>query len=299
MRIEDMPENHDYSWDNGNYSGEYDRKLDGNAPKEIEPGMTIDYSKFIPMIPHFKTDSLRVHSMMQLCKLPKQVRGGYGRVEEHSIDHQLDEDYLKELRDAFSKLWRHYNRDCTLSFTLDTTNTQKFLSFSKEMPKLQTLCQNDSLENTVLFIRQNQEAFPKKLPLHIQFGLDGKWDKPRESYSSIGNNNLKATLAKIKSLRDELFQYMKPIITIHEAVGEPSSFNISNIPYFYELANGIKLNRLSILIDFDENRIDQGEGLAMEAFLRRCPVIKGLHIGAGSPDILSWAANEALNTGGL
>ncbi|KAF9169394.1 hypothetical protein BGX20_010382 [Mortierella sp. AD010] len=311
-RIDDMPENHNYNCNNRKYCGEYAQEFDGNTPAETDSGMTIDYSKCIPKIPIFTTEALRVHSMIQLCKLPKSVaefvspalyiQSGYGRVEKHSIEHQIDDDYLKELHKAFSQLWQHYNRECTDSFTLDIANAQRFLPFSKEMPKLRTLCLDrcskmtaSHLKNTVLFIKQNQETFPNKPPLYIQFGLD-KWDLSQESYNSLGNSNLKTTLAEIKCRRDELFQYMKPLITIHEAVGEPPFFNISNIPYFYEHADGIKLNRLWGLFDFDENRIDQGEGPAIEPFLRRCFALKILCIGAGSPDILSWAANEVVDT---
>ncbi|KAG0007507.1 hypothetical protein BGZ80_004590 [Entomortierella chlamydospora] len=306
-RIDDMPKNHDYDCNNRKYGGEYGQEFDGNAPEEMDSGMIIDYSKFIPKIPGpFDGSTMQATKEHGGWVSPElYIQSDYGRLEKHSVDHQVEDDYLNELHKAFSKLWQHYNHECTDSFTLDIANAQRFLPFSKEMPKLHTLCLDryskmtaSHLKNTVLFIKQNQETFPNKPPLYIQFGLD-QWDLPEESYSSLGNNSLKTALAEIKCRRDELFQYMKPLITIHEAVGEPPFFNISNIPYFYEHADGIKLNRLWGLSDFDENRIDQGEGPAIEPSLRRCSALKVLWIGAGSPDILSWAANEVMGTDGF
>ncbi|KAG0018312.1 hypothetical protein BGZ80_007332 [Entomortierella chlamydospora] len=93
---------------------------------------------------------------------------------------------------------------------------------------------------------------------------------------------------------------MKPAIAIYEAAGDLlKEIHITNIPYFYEQANGIKANHLMLITDLDEDRIDQGEGPSMEVFLKRCPCVSALRIGAGSPNMLSWAANEALSASDL
>ncbi|KAF9996684.1 hypothetical protein BGZ79_009592 [Entomortierella chlamydospora] len=154
------------------------------------------------------------------------------------------------------------------------------------------------MENTVLFIKQNREAFPRKRLLNIEFG--NNWDIPKWT-SSIGNlTNLEVALAKIKSRRDKTFEHMKPAIAIYEAAGDLlKEIHITNIPYFYEQANGIKANHLMLITDLDEDRIDQGEGPSMEVFLKRCPCVSALRIGAGSPNMLSWAANEALSASDL
>ncbi|KAF9159402.1 hypothetical protein BGX21_003066 [Mortierella sp. AD011] len=211
-----------------------------------------------------------------------------------------------ELHDALTKLWNHFNRQHILSYSLDMSLAQNFLSFSKEMAKLQTLrldrplnMTDSHLENTVLFIKQNREAFPRKRLLNIEFG--NNWDIPKWTGSNISNiTNLEVALVGIKSRRDKTFEYMKPVIAIYEAVGDLlREIRITNIPYFYERANEIKADRLMLISDLDEDRIDQGEGPSMEVFLRRCPCVNTLKIGAGSPDTFSWAANEALSASDL
>ncbi|KAF9209174.1 hypothetical protein BGZ49_005961 [Haplosporangium sp. Z 27] len=168
----------------------------------------------------------------------------------------------------------------------------KVLPLSKKMAKLQVLhisrplnITDSQLENTVLFIKQNREAFPgKQLTIHFTNG----WVIP----------NVFKGASRDKDVRDRLFQFMKPSIAIYEAAREPKTIYATSIPYFYQNADEIYLDRLRQLVDLDENRHDQDEGPSMDSFLKRCTGVRELEIRVGSPNMLSWAADEALKSSG-
>ncbi|KAG0018313.1 hypothetical protein BGZ80_007333 [Entomortierella chlamydospora] len=128
----------------------------GDDLKGIEPTMTTDYSKFVADIPRFDEIPIRAYLMIRLCKLPAKMRAGRiqhpqkvdDKVEEHTLSQQRDHRYKEELYNSLTKLWDHFNRQHILSYSLDMTLAQNFLSFSKEMAKLQTLRLDRPLDMT-------------------------------------------------------------------------------------------------------------------------------------------------------
>ncbi|KAF9109967.1 hypothetical protein BGX27_006944 [Mortierella sp. AM989] len=224
--------------------------------------------------------------------------------EEHTLEQQSDDDYIWKIRQAFSDLWIHFNYDCLTEFSFDISEAHRLLPFSMKMAKLQTLqihrdiMADSYLENTILFIKQNQSSYPRKPSLDI--ALEGNWYYNDDDFDDLDtNDSITVHNAKVKRRRERIYSYMKPAAAIYKAVGRPRSITVTNFPRFYEDARELKLDRLRELCDEDIDRIDQEEGPDMEAFLRRCANLRKLSLSVGNPDLLTWAAAEALSSGGL
>ncbi|KAF9378672.1 hypothetical protein BGX21_002845 [Mortierella sp. AD011] len=223
--------------------------------------------------------------------------------EEHTLEQQHRRSYASLLREALVDMWLYYNYDSVTAVNYEMALARKYLPLSTKMPKLQSLCLNrptvmlDSyIEDTILFIKQNQAAFPRKPTIDIEF--DGSWcffgdDDIDASYNPM---DLSAYNTSRKDRWERAFLYMEPAIAVYQAVGRPRVMRIDGIPNFYGHARNIDLSRLRVLCDRDLERIDRGEKAEMEAFLRRCQSLKELTLGVGNHNVLSWAATDALNS---
>ncbi|KAF8941382.1 hypothetical protein BGZ58_010174 [Dissophora ornata] len=163
------------------------------------------------------------------------------------------------------------------------------------------------VSHTTLFIQQNQATFPRKpkLDLEFEYGWHAYDDEDDDednidAYIGLDFKTREAIQkARIKAQRERLFRFMRPKILLYEAVGQPRTIKVDEIPFFYKHAQRIGLDRLREFRDEDLDRIDQGEGLEMQAFLRRSENMRHLTLGAGDPNLLSWAAVEAMEASGL
>ncbi|KAG0006931.1 hypothetical protein BGZ80_005086 [Entomortierella chlamydospora] len=232
--------------------------------------------------------------------------------EEHTLQEQCHPVYTDKLQEALMKLWFHCNHDYITSFTFDIYNADFYLPFATKMRKLQALnfpkprsVLSDNLtESAVLFIKQNQETFSRKSQLDVEF--DSGWfmeegDYPRDGIDEFDmfSVDLATYNERMQKRRRHALNFMKPMLSILEAAGLPTSMSVEEVPFFYDNAHAIGTDRLLDFTDTDQSRFEQGEGPAMEAFLRRCGNLKTLCLGVGSANMLSWAADEALRDLGL
>ncbi|KAF9579227.1 hypothetical protein BGW38_004600, partial [Lunasporangiospora selenospora] len=70
----------------------------------------------------------------------------------------------------------------------------------------------------------------------------------------------------------------------------------SFLPGFYEEADAVGTGNLRKLVDAFAERLDAGEGPAMEAFLRRCHQLRKLTLEVGSPYLFRWAVQPKTAT---
>ncbi|KAF8975080.1 hypothetical protein BGZ46_009460 [Entomortierella lignicola] len=225
-------------------------------------------------------------------------------VEQHSTYQQLNPKYTRELRNAFAEMWFRYNFDSIISFYFDITQVQKYLPLSTKMSMLRFLNINGEqrfppldLENTILFIKQNQAAFPNKQPLIVNFYRSVHKSYTDEEGLDDALMDFTTYMAKHRDFRDKDFLYMRAAISIYEAVRKPSVMRVSRIPKFYEHAADIDLEGLREFDDMDMERSEQGEGPKREVFLRKCHNLRELSLAVDSHDVLSWAVNEATELG--
>ncbi|KAF8959562.1 hypothetical protein BGZ46_001730 [Entomortierella lignicola] len=220
--------------------------------------------------------------------------------EEHPLDLQCSDYYTQLLNRALDEMWLHYNFDSTTSFYFNMTSAQKYLSLSTKMANLKVLylsrpdtILDSHIENTVLFIRRNQTAFPKKCSLDVRFA--GNWHV-HEEFIIESVDYSTARLNIYKTMRRERSQiiskHMKPAIPILEAVQTPSILNANGFPGFYENVKNIELGRLVKFSDMDKERTEHGEGPGRKDFLRRCDNLRKLRLEVDRHDILTWIADE-------
>ncbi|KAF9349474.1 hypothetical protein BGX26_012236 [Mortierella sp. AD094] len=239
--------------------------------------------------------------------------GSDGEDEVHTIKEQESSIYITQIRKALLKLFFYYNHDCITSFTFDLSVADSYLPFATKMRKLQALrfpkprsIVSDNLtKSAVLFIKQNQETFSRKSQLEVEF--ESGWFMDSDDYPLEDDFN-EADLflmdaetynVRMRNRRLHAINFMKPMVSILEAVGLPSSMSVEEVPLFYERAHAIGTDRLRDFTDTDQSRFEQGEGPAMEAFLKRCENLETLNLGVGSAEMLSWAADKALGNRGL
>ncbi|KAF8978464.1 hypothetical protein BGZ46_006446 [Entomortierella lignicola] len=218
---------------------------------------------------------------------------------EHSLDLQRRHAYTRPLRWALADMWLHCNFDSITSFYFEMVDAHIYLPLASKMAKIELLYLNrettmsDShLENTIQFIMKNQEAFPRKQPLDVMLYNGWYYYDEDEDDFNIALIDLDSHKAKCRKRRQAMSRYMKPATTIYNAIGKPSMLQIGNIPYFYEDAKNIKLERLKEFADDDLERMDFGEGSDREEFLRRCDNLRKLTLAVGSPDVFSWMLDE-------
>ncbi|KAG0309394.1 hypothetical protein BGZ98_002900 [Dissophora globulifera] len=231
---------------------------------------------------------------------------------EESGDYDSDEysiyswlGYRSHVEVAFEFLILHYNFDCITSFTFRISEATSYLALAPKMAKLQRLCLSREktisdihVNNTVLFIQQNQAAFPRKprLDLKLSYGwhiLDDNGDDGESSHNFPAPDLAVVEgrqLSRIRKQRERFFHYMKCVITLYEAVGRPRAIFVGKLPLFYEHSQGIDLDGLLDFDDTEMDRIDHGEGPAMGAFFRRCKSLRELKLRVDSHTLFSWAA---------
>ncbi|KAG0304038.1 hypothetical protein BGZ99_002526, partial [Dissophora globulifera] len=250
---------------------------------------------------------------------PAEESGGDDSDEdaEHSLEQQRENSYKSRLGDAVEYLLLHYNFDCITSFTFHMSKAASYLALAPKMAKLQRLSlgresamPSISVNNTVLFIQQNQAAFPRKprLDLELLYGWhvfdDDTFEEDTSEnplyFSALELSVLEGLqLSKIRTMREHVFRHMRHMITLYEAVGRPRAIRVAQLPLFYEHSQGIDLDGLLEFDDTEIDRIDHGEGPAMKAFFRRCKSLRELKIGVDSHTLFSWAAVEAMHAAGL
>ncbi|KAF9197644.1 hypothetical protein BGZ49_001826 [Haplosporangium sp. Z 27] len=220
--------------------------------------------------------------------------------EEHPLDLQYSDYYTQLLNRALDEMWLHYNFDSITSFHFNMTSAQKYLSLSTKMANLKVLylsrpdtILDSHIENTILFIRRNQTAFPKKCSLDVRFA--GNWHVHEDfiigsvDYSTARLNIYK-TMCRERS--QIISKHMKPAIPILEAVQTPSILNANGFPGFYENVKNIELGRLVKFSDMDKERTEHDEGPGRKDFLRRCDNLRKLRLEVDRHDILTWIADE-------
>ncbi|KAF9436153.1 hypothetical protein BGZ76_004689 [Entomortierella beljakovae] len=271
------------------------------------PCMTLDYSKYYGMASRYNWYYLHHYLMIRLRRLPNNTLDK-DEVEEHSMEQQSQSLYRQQLCLALNGLWVHYNHDSLTSFELGFSSAQEYLPLSRSMAKLQdlfidresSLIPDHLLAHIVTFIKQNQEAFPRKPPLDVHFRRGwGVFDDNKTS--SINSHNeldvdIQLVLARCRERRKRYLPLSMTALAILEAVGHPKVIQAHYIVNFYNYSQEIKLDRLQELGDTDQCRMDEGEGLAMRLFLRQCKRLAKLKLGVGNPDLFSWCAMENLET---
>ncbi|KAF9437679.1 hypothetical protein BGZ76_011659 [Entomortierella beljakovae] len=273
-------------------------------------GMTVDYSRFNQKM----WLSKNLYSIVRLRKLPKSIRPTTNDINDgESSDEDSDElvtkfqnsnDYETQYRLAAHSMWLHYNGDCISILYLDMAYAHFFLQYATKMSKLDTLYinrsldrSNSGLDDTILFIKTNQSAFPRKKTINIFLGNNWSYSG-NHHVRDAGNMDLVAYMDAIKRQRVQQFKFYKPLVDILEATGSPRTLDIRSIPFFYNHAQQISANNLWELLDnTDRSGVEESRG--MEEFLRRCYNLRILRLGVGNEDPLSWIAvkdhNESLS----
>ncbi|KAG0317957.1 hypothetical protein BGZ97_004587 [Linnemannia gamsii] len=297
---------------------DYDSSSVQQEEKEEIP-MTIDYSKFMTELDGYQWQYIEFHRFIRLIKMPASLRdvpeiySGSGEIaeqatsggesieehesqaaaaeddqeDEHTEELQQNDDYKDVIREGIAQMMLHYNVECITDYSFHVSEASKNLPLAPKLAKLRRLHvhRDDSLpqkhiQDTIAFIRLNKKAFPRKPCL--QLGFDYRWSMFDSSeYTSI------------KEARNAMFNLTKSKLELYEAVGEPAELYIGYIPGFYGLAGNISTERLLILDDEYQFRIDLGEGPDMEAFLRRCHRLDTIRMEVGHPYLFSWAAQHA------
>ncbi|KAF9207076.1 hypothetical protein BGZ49_001233 [Haplosporangium sp. Z 27] len=226
---------------------------------------------------------------------------GRNENERHSLHQQLESHYTDQLRNAFSEMRLHFDFESITSIDIDTADAQKYLPLSTKMAKLQHIylsgkreMPESHLEKIIQFIKRNQKAFPYKHTLivimtsHWYLGVGG-YDEGLDDPLT----DLNTYMIRNRKYREKGFRYMKPLISIFEAIRKPSMMYVTNIPCFYEHAMEIETEGLKVLKDNDMERGEHGEGPERKEFLRRCDNLRELHLAVDSHDIFSWAVDDA------
>ncbi|KAF8978463.1 hypothetical protein BGZ46_006445 [Entomortierella lignicola] len=219
---------------------------------------------------------------------------------EHSLDQQFEQIYTRTLHRNLVEMWLHYNFDSITFFDFNIAKAQTYLPFSMKMENIQVInisrprvLFEQHLEDTILFIKQNRAAFPKKRAVDVQ--LDRSWCL-FEDDGNFSLMDLDSYIANRKKYREVLFQCTKPAIAIYEAVRKPSMMQVTNIPDFYNHAQGIELESLREFSDEDSERTLHGEGPEREEFLKRCNNLRELRLAVENQGTLSWAADLVRNS---
>ncbi|KAF9363970.1 hypothetical protein BGX34_002909 [Mortierella sp. NVP85] len=234
--------------------------------------------------------------------------------EDDEADYVDVQEHQYQLKIAIASLLLFYNFENITDMTLDMELAPKCLVLAPKMSRLREVFLQRSealpdihLQSMILFIRRNMEAFPRKPPLNL--GFDYGWSLYEQNFDSFfppatdhseTSNLANETAAIVHIRRERSFQYdfMKPKITLWEAVGSPREISVTMVPLFYEHAQKIQLDRLEKFSDEDVDRLDQGEGPGMRTFLKKCHRLQELCVRVGNKDFFSWAAEEALVAAG-
>ncbi|KAG0320630.1 hypothetical protein BGZ99_004402 [Dissophora globulifera] len=235
---------------------------------------------------------------------------------EHSLQDQLEDSYQWHLAHAVESMLLHYNFDCITSFTFHMVKAASYLTLAPKMAKLQCLrlhremfVPDIHINNTALFIRRNQAAFPRKPRLNLEFLFEMRMtddegddlddgENPHYLYELDISVVEELQLPRSQELREYFIDFMKLKITLYEAVGRPRAIKVGRTPLFYEHSQGIDVDGLLAFDDRVMDRIEHGEGPAMEAFFRRCKSLRELKIRVDSHTLFSLAAAEAMRVTG-
>ncbi|KAG0220548.1 hypothetical protein B0O80DRAFT_531972 [Mortierella sp. GBAus27b] len=241
---------------------------------------------------------------------------GEGDDDEADINNIDEEERKMQLTESITNLLLHYNHEIVTDIAMHISNASAFLDMAPKLAKLRMIqlqrseAMPDSyMENMISFIQQNRKAFPGKAPIDLVF--DYGWlmyDHEMNGHDfvilpgSVNDSNIMSyesdVMAHIGRQRCLQYVYMKPKVRLWEATGPPSEIRVTLIPLFYKHSQGIQLDRLTMFADEDLDRLDQGEGPEMQAFLRRCHHVEDLSLAVGSKDLFTWAAHEALAAAG-
>ncbi|KAF8930655.1 hypothetical protein BGZ47_000456 [Haplosporangium gracile] len=284
-----------------------------------DSSMTVDYSKYLTVLDNYQWQYIEFHRFIRLIKLPMSlylqeiqreidelsdqavdgsespeeqdgqaaVPTGDDQERKHTEDFQQNHDYKNLVREGIAQMILHYNVECITEYSFHVSKAHKNLPIAPKLSSLRYLnvyrdesLPSQHLQDTIAFIHLNKKSFPRKPCL--QLGFDNQWN-------DYDNNRFTSA----KEARSAMFNFTKPKLLLYEAVGEPEVLDIGYIPGFYGLAGNINAERLLQLDDEDQFRIDMGEGLDMEAFLRRCHRLDTVRMEVGHPYLLSWAAQHA------
>ncbi|KAF9128919.1 hypothetical protein BGX30_014147 [Mortierella sp. GBA39] len=276
--------------------------------EEEEIPMTVDYSKYLTVLDNYQWQYIEFSRFIRLIKMPVSLQDtlqiqqgmdepsdqtatavGDDQEGEHTEDQQQYHDLKDLVREGIAQMMLRYNVECITEISFHVSEAHKNLPIASKLAKLRRLnvyrdgsLPSQHLQDTIAFIRLNKKSFPRKPCL--QLGFDYEW-------CSYHNREF----TSIKESRSDMFNLMKSKLLLYEAVGEPEELHIGYIPGFYGLAENISVERLLLLDDEDQFRIDMGEGPDMEAFLRRCHRLGRIRMEVGHPYLLSWAAQRARN----
>lgn len=270
--------------------------------------MTVDYSKYLTVLYGFENARwyyIQHHQFVRLIEMPEHLQRGEedsddssetwetqdvnngNNDDEHPVRLQLSSDYKDALFSNYNRLLLHYNVESITLISFHVSEALQYLPMATKLASLREIVLTRSqampdqhLQDTVTFIRTNRNAFPWKPCLRLKFSRG--W-----SCNDMGE------FTSIAQSRTLVSSCMTALVELYRAVGEPEELDAHIIPEFYKTMEDVGTERLLQLSDSDNFRIDVGEGVDMEAFLRRCPRLHTLSLNIGHPFILSWAAREA------
>ncbi|KAF8960858.1 hypothetical protein BGZ46_001474 [Entomortierella lignicola] len=289
-----------------------------NHRLNLPPNITVDYSKFLRNLRFDSWGRFQFYSMVRLRKLSKYEPENDSNPsnntpateeddddEQHIVAKQRTQYYIMLLRHALTEMWLHYNFDSVTSFHFDATKAQKYLPLSKKLASIQLIYLSrkrempcDCLENTILFIKQNQETFPQKSTLDVQFSSD--WFIYDEDFIDESDlTDLSSFISWRNNYREQSSRYTKPVVSIYKAIQKPSMLTATRIPNFYEHVKDMELLRLKKFEDNCLDRTKYDEAPQREDFFRRCENLRDLQLGVDNHKIFSWAVDEAKDSKSL
>ncbi|KAF9585101.1 hypothetical protein BGW38_003901 [Lunasporangiospora selenospora] len=255
---------------------------------------TVDYSiyftslvpadMFLLNLPVYRIESPHLEDPVQIP-----------RTRFETIEEQTDTTHSRTIRGIIRLLLQHnFNHITELGFF--THEAGYFQLFADKIPMLQLLwLDHDSLkcnirgvlQDIINFIHLQRKTFVNHSHLRIKFFGS---IFPTEEWPPRSSSFNREEWINYRLQRSVL---VEPILKIYGAVGKLHTLEATCLPWVYKDAHQIEVESLISLVDADIERLDEGEGPFMEAFLHRCHNLSDLQLSVGNPFLFQWAVPPA------
>ncbi|KAG0016083.1 hypothetical protein BGZ82_001212 [Podila clonocystis] len=259
------------------------------------PKPIIDYSKFTARLDTSGWQSVAWHQFIQLTTRPNEhlETGFMDRTPElHEPDspmwlsHQQGYHYKKAIQQRISALLTARGPGCVQELTVHIRDIHKYLPLADKMLQLAKLnihrdesMPEQQVQDLITFIQRNNHTRKR---LRYMF-TDGGWNIDHRKHLTKPERSAK------------LIQFHKPTIPLYELV-PPPNINVSYFPDFYKLVGHMNKSQIQIFFDCHEDRVESGESLLQQNFLRNCPRLHSLNIRVQEPRAFAWAADGSVAT---
>ncbi|KAG0351073.1 hypothetical protein BG005_009429 [Podila minutissima] len=259
------------------------------------PKPIVDYSKFTARLDTSAWQLAAWHLFIRLTTRPNEhleliFRDRTPELHEPDsplwLSHQLGYLYKQTIQQRVSALLTTRGPGCIQDLSVHVRDIHKYLPLADKMLQLTRLnivreecIPEQQVQDLITFIRRNNN--PRKR-LTYQF-TDGGWN--------VDSKNL----LTMREKRARRVQFHKPTIPLYELV-PPPNINISYFPDFYKLVGHMDKSQIQIFFDCHENRVEFGEYVLQQDFLKNCPRLHSLNVRVQDPRAFAWAADGSTAT---